>query len=212
MLHPKLAASWPVAKVRECLDNKQEAELLRFIKARFKERFFRPISYLKQAPGNLQGYGFAIIALCSLLVESLQSFRDGLPSTHYDELRHLGRYNPPAEFEIPRIEWPKNGAEVFQRFFRTYRGLFTGVDGLTFYLSIRCGLLHQTQTKNGWTLRTGQKFMWNSSKRILDRDAFAESIEDAFKSYVKELEHSQMDHPVWQRARRKIWWLIRLSE
>lgn len=208
---PRLARGWPASKVQKCLDNQKKDELVRFLKARFKERFFRPIDCLKEAPGNLQGYGFAMMALCSLLVESIQSFRDGLPSTYRRELSKLGQYNPPKQYEVPKIDWPKNGADVFKRFFSTYRGLFTDVDGGEFYRSIRNGLLHQAQTKNGWSLRTGQKKLWNPAKKIVDRDRFAESLEDTLKSYLKELEHAGWNSPVWQKAARKTWWLIRLS-
>src|SRR5260370_380850 len=77
----RLAANWPISKVRRCLRKKDRDGLVQFLRERHDERFFKPIRYLKGAPGNIQGYGFAMMALCALLVETIQSYRDGLPTT-----------------------------------------------------------------------------------------------------------------------------------
>ncbi len=129
----QLATNWGVSRVRRSLRRRNIAELVTFLRARQDERFFEPIRVLKGAHGNHQGYGFAMMALCSLLIETIQSFRDGLPTTHGRELNRLRRLRRvPVPFQIPaglRV----NGREAFQRFFRTYRGHFPGVSGTRFY-------------------------------------------------------------------------------
>jgi hypothetical protein len=66
--------------VRLCLRTQDGSGLIEFIRQRHTERFFKPIQLLGSAAKNDQGYGFAIMALCSLLVEAIQSYRDGLPT------------------------------------------------------------------------------------------------------------------------------------
>jgi len=70
---PELATGWPISKVEECLAAADKESLLQFVVRRYEERFLKPIRTLGSAPRNYRGYGFAIMALCSLLVESLQS-------------------------------------------------------------------------------------------------------------------------------------------
>lgn len=70
---------WPLSKVDACLNNRDKDALMKFIGQRYAERFVSAITTLRATPGSTSGYGFAIMALCSLLVESLQSYRYGLP-------------------------------------------------------------------------------------------------------------------------------------
>src|ERR1700688_2731733 len=117
----RLASNWPISKVRTCLRRRDRNGLVQFLKERHEERFFSPIRLLKSAPGNAQGYGFAIMALCALLVETTQSYRDGLPTTfrpELDRLRSMPRV--PAQYQIP-LGLRINGKKAFARFFRTHR-------------------------------------------------------------------------------------------
>lgn len=75
----KLARNWSKSRVLDCLEKAQKAELVRFMNERYSERFFDPIRCLRSASGNSQGYGFAIMALCCLLIETLECYRQGLP-------------------------------------------------------------------------------------------------------------------------------------
>ena len=94
---PLLAEGWPMSKVQLCLpDRSQKNMLVSFVRKRFEERFFGPIRVLRRAADNSQGYGFAMMSLCSLLVESIESFRLGLPSTYRPDMRNLHTYSPPS--------------------------------------------------------------------------------------------------------------------
>src|SRR5437660_610686 len=97
----RLAADWRISRVRTSLRKKDRAGLIEFIRQRHKERFFEPIRQLRTAASNQQGYGFAMMALCSLLIETIQSYRDGLPTTDRGELGRLRALRVPAEYAIP---------------------------------------------------------------------------------------------------------------
>jgi hypothetical protein len=147
-----------------------------------------------------------------LLIESIQSFRYGLPSTYERELRNLAAFNPPPIFEVPEKEW-RFGRQVFADFFGSPNNqkLFPAVDGTEFYKNIRNGLLHQAQTKNGWTITTRQKRLCAPRKKVLNRNIFATRLENAFRQYLQELRQKDWQDDLWTKTARKLWWLLRLS-
>lgn len=186
-----LAAGWPLWRVRDCLNKDEKDRLIRFLECRYDERFLQPIRLLTAATGNWQGYGFSIMALCSLLIETIQSFWEGLPSTHTAELRKLKNdYAPPAEFEIPPREWPNRGEDIFVAFFanRLFSPLFPGVDGVKFYTAVRCGLLHQAQTKDGFSLTAVGKSLWDQNGPTINRDLFSKAVRVSFFAYTTYLQ------------------------
>jgi hypothetical protein len=211
-----LALNWTKSRVQQNLDNAEREELVRFLHERYTERFFNPIRVLRQAPGNYRGFGFAIIALCCLLIETLQCYREGLPSSHKKELRRL-EASPlnaaaPPDYKL-KVPLDAGSGGVFCRFFkqREHQKFLPGVDGTTFYEEIRCGLLHQAQTKNGWRIVSSGKF-WDPPIRSLGRDEFSQRLEECFTSYLQDLKGELIwDEDIWKAARKKIWWLIQLS-
>lgn len=208
---PYLAASWRASKVRSCLRRKDKNSLVQFLRERHQERFFQPIKNLKSAPDTMKGYGFAMMALCALLVETIQSYRDGLPTTYSGELARLRNLSGiPAAYRIPP-SLQASGKKTFQRFFRTYQNQFYGLGGIRFYKNIRNGLLHQAQTKAGWTLWKQGLHVCDIKQKRIFRDNFAEALEVSFETYLAELNRRDWSSQLWTNAARKIWWLIRLS-
>lgn len=191
------------------MGRKDRNALVGFIRERHVERFFEPITLLGEAKGNSQGHGFAMMSLCSLLVETIQCYRDGLPTTYGPELNGLKNFrNVPPTYQIPQT-LTVNGRNVFRDFFQHYKKELDGIDGVKFYKNIRNGLLHQAQTKGGWRINMARQRLF--ARRIIDRDKFALGLEQAFDSYLEDLTDARWESDVWTKARRKIWWLIRLS-
>jgi hypothetical protein len=212
---PKLAPGWRAGTVLDRLQRRGKADIIDFLRKRHKERFFKPVKYLLDAPRSEYGYGygFAVMALCSLLIETIQSYWDGLPSTHQGELNELRKHKTPPEYSVPEnSEWPQTGAEVFKRFFDNplFAPLFPDIDYLQFYRNIRNGLLHQAQTKGGWRLEK-EGSLWDNMERTVNRTLFAQRVEDAFDKYIEALEKRDWEDDLWKKARRKIWWLVEFS-
>lgn len=211
MQDSEFASGWRRRKILKCLKNKRTLELVCFIEARHRERFFRPIKELNSASGNLQGYGFGSMAICCLLIETIQSYRDGLPTTDGRELSRLrnlkqtpSRYVLPANLKV-------RGQKTFERFFHHYHSLFPGISAVSFYKNVRCGLLHQGQTKHRWTVRAFGSGVADSARRIIHRNSFSDALESAFQRYLDELRTRSWKDATWVKASRKIWWLIRTS-
>lgn len=208
---PELAVGWPISRVDNCLARADTDGLVSFVRSRYRDRFFGPISTIRTK--DKRGNGFAMMALCSLLVETLHCYRAGLPTTFGGDYSTLDAMSPPAEYAVPKAERLKRGHEAFERFFQLAQNKthFLDVDGKTFCSVIRNGLLHQAQTKQGWRIRTGEKVMWNPADKILDRNKFALALEAAFEAYLTELRIASWSDDIWLKARRKIWWLIQMS-
>jgi hypothetical protein len=167
-----LAKGWPASRVRGCLRRRNRGELVRFLADRHRERFFEPMQCIAGAKGNEQGFGFSVMALCALLIETIQCYRDGLPTTdrrELDDLRKLKRI--PLAYRIP-TGLQVSGKVEFRRFFRQYRDSFPGVYPVAFYKKVRNGILHQGQTKGGWTLRAAGPIVCDPTNKIIYRNQF----------------------------------------
>lgn len=222
----ELAPRWPVGRVRKALRGGSKHALVDFLQDRHCALFCEPIKTLSaESHKRLQSasvgrnackqwqFGFAITALCCLLVETFQCYRAGLPSSNRGELERLAKKSPSVskQHEVSKSEWPSDGGEVFRCFFLNHQKFFPGVDGGEFYQSIRNGLLHQSQTKFGWRLRVDTTVLWDDRQRILNRKLLVDGLLEYFKSYCAELRKAGRDEKIWQHARRKIWWLIKTS-
>jgi len=157
------------------------------------------------------------MALCCLLVETMASYKLGLPSTNKRKLKKIqeackNRLKVPDGYNIPdEANWPESGRTIFETFFASNTDLFGSTDGAKFYNAIRNGLLHQGQTKDGWRIkRVGR--LWDEKDKILNRDLFAQKLEEYFNAYLASLKSDEWDKENWSMARRKIWWLATLSE
>lgn len=137
----ELAKGYTVAKCRELIDNESRSELAKFIKARLNERYLNPV--LDICPSHK--HGFTQMAVACLLIETLQAFHEGKNNT-------------------------KQGSkEAFHCFFTRVKSLKVFSDDAKngwFYTNIRCGILHQGETRGGWRIRRGGKLLDESSKTI----------------------------------------------
>jgi len=207
----RFAEGWDKNRVQKMLRRKRPDQLAEFIKARHDERFLQPLRVLKAASGNEQGFGFAMLAICSLLVETIQSYRDGLPTTDRGEFSDLTNLNNiPQRYRLKANEC-RSGRKIFQKFFSDFRSFFENMSGFRFYKNIRCGLLHQGQTKRNWRIARRSHRVWTPNPKTVYRNNFAEALEESFEKYLAELRNSRWTDKICRHASRKVWWLLRLS-
>jgi hypothetical protein len=58
-----------------------------------------------------------------------------------------------------------------------------------FYVGVRCGLLHEARTNNGWLIRaSGPTVIGLAPEKILYRNNFQEALEAFIRSYETDLE------------------------
>lgn len=150
---------------------------IKIFEDRMEGRFLKQIDLLDKNPKRNIGVfaGFAIMALDCLLIETLEQFYKG-------KIRTGQGMDEKAFFDFFQRS-PK-----FKSFFDTQ------AKAAIFYQQIRCGLLHQAQTKKKSTIhiRSEKMLQWVNSNRIRDgieiqRRLFHKEVCGIYSKYVENL-------------------------
>ena len=168
-----LASDVTVSRYRKWEEDKEKKKIAGFVKKRFCERYIEPFR------SNEKKHGFVMMASACLMIESLESFRNG---------------------------WGKspNSSLAFCQFFDRSEGLvaFRGKVA-DFYKHVRCGIMHQGETTGGWRiLRKGTLF----KREILTINAtkFLDEVEKSLRVYSDRLASENWDHELWKNFRKKM--------
>jgi hypothetical protein len=145
---------------------------------RLDSRYFEPANIIKKY-GNNTGEGFAIVTIYCALIEFLETTYLGL---NYKEgpLRHLKDY----EYNSAKC------GHLFQSFLVNRKPFLLDEElAISFYKNVRCGLIHEAQTKNGWLIRVDNpEFITTIEKGfVLNRDIFRKKIDQYLILYKKHL-------------------------
>src|SRR5262249_20476125 len=124
MENVKLSRKTTVAKYRQMEVAQDRAGVVRFLRERFAERYFRPLESV-QTP-----HGFFTMAISCLLIEAIQAFRNGWQGTT-------------AQRKKP-----------YRKFFQDHRSFgVSAAQADELYDNIRSGILHLGETFGGWRIR-----------------------------------------------------------
>jgi hypothetical protein len=159
-----------------------------FFEERIRTRYQNPINAILKMEDNL-GEGFAVVNLQCSLIETIESFINGW-IYHNDKKSDIstGWYLRKTE-KINRVKNPLNQKEnlknedIFISFFKNRETIkILNIDGLDFYKSVRCGLLHETQTKNGWKI-WADGVDKSIDNKVIYRNNFQRDIEKVIVNY-----------------------------
>ena len=150
-----------------------------FFEERIRTRYLNPIKALLDMDLN-NGEGFAVVNLQCSLIEMIESFVNGWVYIH----KPRGWYKNEQKSEV------MNNACIFKSFFANRNGIENmKIDGGDFYDSVRCGLLHETQTKSNWKitkgLSDGDAYEEKDGFKIIYRDNFQRDLGILIKNYKK---------------------------
>ena len=146
---------------------------IEIFKDRLNGRFLEPIDLIENNKKIGAFAGFSIMALDCLLVETLNQFYQGLDET------------------------PGNHQKQFWKFFRSsehFKPHFNRKASDVFYSHVRCGLLHQAQTKRGTLIRADCDKMIEPAPGglthgiIVDRVRFHAALKMEICSYISKLQ------------------------
>ncbi len=133
---------------------------------RIEGRYLDPMGALIEADVNKNG--FAAMALCCLLIETLLQFREGYPQTP-----------------------DRQNKRCYSSFLQTQLGhVFNQEMANRFYTDIRCGVLHSAQTKNGSCLTFGTDYIariQGNDIMMVDIQGMHHVLEQYFRRYCDEL-------------------------
>ena len=178
----RLSSSVRVAdylKLKKCKDREAIAD---FIRERFTERYITPLRW----PNT---HGFSIMAVSCLMIEALESFWQGWPATGGKGKK--GKSEKAFKCFFQRCK--KQGAPL---------GVFAEIaEG--FYESVRCGILHQAETTNGWLIRKSG-CLYNPKQKSINATKFHNELECALRIYCEVLKASDWDDKLWCKLRNKM--------
>ena len=168
---PHIAAEkWQALKLEDPASPDWAAGV-QILEARIHERFIDPVDHLIAAedgkPILEKRFGFIILAVDCLLVETLGAFVEGLTDT-------IGQSGP-----------------TFCKFLTTrplFKNEFTPDRAQRFYKEFRCGILHQAEIGGDsrvWSV--GPILQDDGARIIVNRNRFHDLLKAEFQSYLAEL-------------------------
>ena len=179
----KLSNSFTVAQYEEFINTHNREKIACLIRERFTERFTLPLH-------SRHRHGFNIMAICCLMIETLESFHQGWKDTN-GRIVHNGKNISKSECS-------------FHLFFQNNAHFesFIGWEK-DFYKGIRCGILHQAETTNGWhIIRKG--LLFNPATKNINASKFLDRIEQTLHQYCSSLMELDWDCDEWVNARIKL--------
>lgn len=152
-------------------DENAKEKLIELVYHRFYNRY---VKHLKAIDS-----GFLKMAISCLMIETLESFRQGKKDTKGKGV----------------------GLKMFKDFFKNEIALFPHFNLIApdFYSNIRCGILHQAETTNAWRiLRKGP--LLDKNCKTINATKFVSALNRALNSYVELLKRSYFNSPIWKNA------------
>ena len=141
-------------------------------KARITERYIEPVQLLLDTEKNKSAkdrkYGFTIVAIDSLLIETLWAFKQGRKDTKSNSRRAF------KELLTSEDEFG-----------------FTEEQATCFYEDYRCGILHQAEIGNNSKVWSIGNFIIETidSHIVINRTAFHDALVNCYEVYCGQLAH-----------------------
>lgn len=175
----KLSRNTTVARYRLMETAQDRDRIVRFLRERFTERYFRPLESV-QAP-----HGFFTMAISCLLIEAIQAFRNGWQGT------------------------TEQRKKPYRKFFRDHPAFgVASAEADELYDNIRSGILHLGETYGGWRIhRRGP--MIDFENRTVHAGLFFVEVQRSFEAYCQQLERSPWASEIWGKSRNRMNDLIR---
>lgn len=185
-------------------NNKKKIAELIFNRLYF--RYIRPFEFDSTDYVCKYKNGFAIMISCCLLIETYISFTvDNFVDTNYKSERCFGyffltekRFNNFANGGLTSKDYisknPLNG---------------TGISH-SFYIDVRCGILHNGETRNNWRIRRDSKELLKITKenKLINATKFLKEMKEVLIEYRQKLENSALESELWVTSIRRLNFLI----
>ena len=160
------------------LDNSEEdwQKAIDALSDRLHARYIDPIEILIESESRIKAaerrFGFTILAIDLLLMETIQAFKEGLEDTN------------------------RKSKDVFMRFLENsphFSKFFTTKEQREkFYLEFRCGILHQAEVQSSalvWSI--GELYERADGMEVLNRNAVHEALKADLNDYILQLKKSE---------------------
>ena len=175
-----------VEKYKKLVEDRNKKEIANFIYNRIYSRYIKPFEFDDSKYKKEFKNGFSMMANACLLIETLQSFKEGLGDSN------------------------GQSGKLFTNFFNENDN-FEIFKGKTFYKDVRCGILHQGETTGGWKINRKKKAPLLKDKNI-NANKFMIELEKSLRTYRVCLEKEEWDSEIWDNFRTKMRRIIKNIE
>jgi len=163
------------------VDNNEKNDIAELIENRLIERYITPFE-MKSANKS----GFSMMAIACLLIETIDSFQEGVDDTRGETRDSFRRF---FSRELLFSEFKEKSED--------------------FYFHVRCGLLHQGETKKGWRINRKNDLPIFQGKNI-NANLFISGLKKVIQNYALELKNSDMhSSKLWENALKKMEFIIK---
>ena len=168
------------------VDQQDRNGLAEFLYNRLDSRYLLPHRYEGDEYAKKYKNGFSMMASYCLLIETIQSFRNGWGTSD------------------------RRSGDAFKQFFmQTTNFADLKPDADEIYKHIRCGILHQGETTKGWKItRQGGSSVYTPETKTLDAIQFGVELEKELLKYASDLQGADWDSSLWDNFRVKMRKLI----
>lgn len=178
----KLSSKTTISDYYLMLEKEEKSKIAHFIFERLTERYLLPLEYVPLEFKN----GFSIMANMCLLIETYESFRQG--------------WNDTTDPEIMPFKSFFNREVLFCDFKNYSRD---------FYLNVRCGILHQGETKKGWKITRKEDYpLFSETEKRINANKFLKALRGTLEAYKDLLISSNWNDEVWIKCRKKVDYII----
>ncbi len=175
--YPKLIHLSELQEMINNKDQKDKENLLSIIDHKLSRRYLKVIDTADKSDIS----SFMVMAICCFIIETLECFYEGLLDT----------------------KKTKEGVRVFKEFFEREKDNFPDLacKSTDFYYSVRCGLLHQGETMNGWfLLKEGKLFESSNGLKNINGELFLHGTKKAIENYITLLKEKTFLDECWEHA------------
>lgn len=169
-------------------------------------RYIRPFEFDSTDYVCKYKNGFAIMTSCCLLIETYISFTvDNFVDTNHKSERCFGYFFVTEKrFNSFAIDGLTSEDYISKN---PLRG--TGMPR-SFYIDVRCGILHNGETRNNWRIRRDSKelLMITKENKIVNATKFLKEIKEVLIEYRHKLENSALESALWVASIRRLKFLI----
>lgn len=166
-----------IEKYRLLLINKNKIEISEIVYKRFHDRYLKPFSFSNDNFKKDYKNGFSMMASACLLIETYMAFKNGAKTTK------------------------GKGKKYFRDFFKTEPEFEIFKESSTpekFYYNVRCGIMHQGETNEGWTItRKKERPLFNKTTFQINAHKFQRELDNVLIRYKDQLQTKDLSSEIW---------------
>ena len=198
-----------IQTIEEWIEKENKKELANFFFDRFYVRYLKPFEFEDDEFTKSYKNGFAIMTSCCLLIETFVSYTElEFKDTNFKSERCFGYFFlKHKEFNC----FAKGGLEINKYKKLTTKKLNNKGIPQDFYKNIRCGILHNGETKNNWKiLRNGKLF--DEENKSINSTKFLNNLKIVINKFQKDLIDSDFNESeIWKTYKLRLKFLIEKS-